>query len=96
MVQYLANVAPEVDFEWAFRIEDDFANVYEAQRVLIEENDWMFQNRGQMPLSMFSGLRWTEASQCPLSHVYGQPSERFALVECIGTQGTDGSSFLLS
>jgi hypothetical protein len=35
----------ESDFEFAFRLEDDFANAYEAQRVLIEENDWMFRNR---------------------------------------------------
>jgi hypothetical protein len=63
----------------------------QAQRVLIEENDWMFRNRGCLPLSMFSGLRWTEASSCPLSHVYGKPGEKFALMECIATQGTDGT-----
>lgn len=37
---------------------------------------------------MFSGMRWTEASSCPLSHVYGQPGDRFVLVEAIATQGT--------
>jgi len=51
----------------------------------------MFRNRGCLPLSMFSGLRWTEASSCPLSHVYGKPGEKFALMECIATQGTDGT-----
>ncbi len=44
--------------------------------------------KGQVPLSMFSGVRWTEASSCPLSHVYGQPGDRFILVEAIATQGT--------
>ncbi|KAM3567348.1 hypothetical protein VYU27_010504, partial [Nannochloropsis oceanica] len=90
LVKYLANMAPESTFEFAFKIEDDFANVYEAQRVLIEENDWMFRNRGCLPLSMFSGIRWTEASSCPLSHVYGKPGEKIALMECIAVQGTDG------
>lgn len=37
---------------------------------------------------MFSGVRWTEASSCPLSHVYGRKGDRFVLVEAIATQGT--------
>ena len=30
MVKYLANVAAESDFEFAFKIEDDYANIYEV------------------------------------------------------------------
>jgi hypothetical protein len=44
---------------------------------------------------MFSGMRWTEASSCPLSHVYGQPGDRFVLVEAIATQGTGAFPFFL-
>jgi hypothetical protein len=31
LVKYLANVAPESDFEFAFKIDDDFANIYEVR-----------------------------------------------------------------
>lgn len=83
-------VAPENDFELAFKADEDYANIYEAHAVLVEEQDWMLKNRGMYPLSVFSGVRWTDASSCPLSHVYGNKGDKFVLVEVVSTRGTPG------
>ena len=86
-------MAPENDFELAFKADDDYANVYEAHAVLVEEQDWMLRNRGMYPLSVFSGVRWTDASSYPLSHVYGNKGDKFVLVEVVSTAGRqDGKS----
>lgn len=40
------------------------------------------------PLNIFYGIRWTEASDNPLSHIYGRKGEKFVLIEPIGQHGT--------
>lgn len=43
------------------------------------------------PLNIFYGIRWTEASDNPLSHIYGRKGEKFVLIEPIGQHGTGTS-----
>jgi hypothetical protein len=40
------------------------------------------------PLNIFYGIRWSEASENPLSHIHGKKGEKFVLIEPIGQHGT--------
>ncbi len=70
------------------QVDDDFGNIYEAWRVMIEESDKMWREEDKIPLSIFAAIRWVGASSCPLSHAYGKPGERFAMLEPTASHGT--------
>ena len=48
----------------------------------------MWREKDMIPLNIFSAIRWVGASSCPLSHAYGQPGERFAMLEPTSSHGT--------
>jgi hypothetical protein len=70
------------------QVDDDFGNIYEAWRVMIEESENMWREKDMIPLNIFSAIRWVGASSCPLSHAYGEPGERFAMLEPTSSHGT--------
>lgn len=72
-------------------MDDDFGNIYEAWRVMIEESDKMWREEDKIPLNIFAAIRWVGASSCPLSHAYGKPGERFAMLEPTASHGTSES-----
>ncbi len=76
-----------------FQVDDDFGNIYEAWRVMIEESENMWREKDMIPLNIFCAIRWVGASSCPLSHAYGEPGERFAMLEPTSSHGTSKCSW---
>lgn len=70
------------------QVDDDFGNIYEAWRVMIEESENMWREKDMIPLNIFAAIRWVGASECPLSHAFGKPGERFAMLEPTSSHGT--------
>ncbi|EKU23116.1 fad-linked oxidoreductase [Nannochloropsis gaditana CCMP526] len=89
-LRYIDGITSGLDFEFAFKVDDDFGNIYEAWRVMIEESENMWREKDMIPLNIFAAIRWVGASECPLSHAFGKPGERFAMLEPTSSHGTTG------
>ena len=53
-------------------------------------NNQMFKETGTYPMNLYAAIRWLGHSDCPLSGAYGQPGDRFVLIEASSAHGTPG------
>jgi hypothetical protein len=42
-------------------------------------------------MNLYAAIRWLSGSECPLSGAYGNPGERFVLIEASSAHGTGAS-----
>lgn len=89
-VRYIEHIYHANDYSFALKVDDDYTNIYDAWWALIDINNQMFLEKGQYPMNLYAAIRWLAHSECPLSGAYGQPGDRFVLIEASSAHGTVG------